>query len=75
MQSSIDCVHCYLKQAVTCMNNAGIPENKQYNIIYPLMDYVKTYDIRLSPAVNSTRGVFPVFFTVKKNSTPLSDGR
>ncbi|MBF7081737.1 DUF89 family protein [Desulfallas sp. Bu1-1] len=27
MRATIDCVHCYLKQAVTCMNIAGIDED------------------------------------------------
>jgi uncharacterized protein with ATP-grasp and redox domains len=74
MQSSIDCVHCYLKQAVTCMNNAGIPENKQYNIIYPLMDYVKTYDIRLSPAVNSTLSLLKCYELIE-NEDPYREAK
>lgn len=54
MRSSIDCVHCYLKQAVSCMQHAGTVSGKQYEVIFELMDYIKDFDRNESPAVNST---------------------
>lgn len=54
MHSSIDCVHCYLKQAVSCMQHAGTDSSRQYDVIFELMDFVKDFDRNASPAVNST---------------------
>ena len=51
MKATIDCVHCYLKQAVSCsMKMAGIDEDTQHEIIYKLMDYIKDYDRADTPA-------------------------
>lgn len=55
MRSGLDCVYCYLKQAVSCMKFAGIDEDTQYRLIYELMDYVKTFDRMATPAENSSR--------------------
>lgn len=54
MQSQIDCIHCYLKQSISAMKHAGIPEETQYRVIYNLLGEIKNYDPLLSPAENST---------------------
>jgi hypothetical protein len=54
MKCTIDCVHCYLKQAVSCMTHAGVDVDTQHENIYRLMDYVKSFDRELSPAYNSS---------------------
>lgn len=54
MHSYIDCVHCYLKQTVSCLQHAGVDEETQYKVIYEMMDFVKTLDKSKSPAENST---------------------
>ncbi len=81
MRSYIDCVHCYLKQVVSCMSNAGVDEDTQYKIIYEMMDYVKNFDINDTPAENSTKallkayemiGVEDPFEKAKKESNDLA---
>jgi hypothetical protein len=54
MRSYIDCVHCYLKQVVSCMTFAEIDEDRQHDVLYRLMDYIKTLDRYDSPAENSS---------------------
>lgn len=61
MQSFVDCVHCYLKQAVTCMSIAGIDEDRQYGILFDLMDDIKSMDRKRTPAENSTEILLKVY--------------
>jgi uncharacterized protein with ATP-grasp and redox domains len=61
MRSYIDCVHCYLKQIVTCMDNAGVDEDTQYGVIYELMDYVKGFDRNDTPAENSSKAILKAY--------------
>ncbi|NMB96153.1 MAG: DUF89 family protein [Clostridiaceae bacterium] len=81
MRSYIDCVHCYLRQVVTCMVNAGVDEDTQYRVIYEMMDYVKGFDINDTPAENSSKallkayeliGVQDPFEKAKKESNDLA---
>ncbi|NSW90079.1 MAG: DUF89 family protein [Firmicutes bacterium] len=67
MRSYIDCVHCYLKQVVICMDNAGVDEDTQYKIIYELMDYVKSFDRNDSPAENSTKVLLKAYEMIGVN--------
>ena len=55
MKSTIDCVYCYLKQAVSCMTIQGIDEKEQHRVIYRLMDDIKEFDPEDTPALNSTK--------------------
>jgi len=41
VQAVIDCIPCYLKQAVNCLSVAGVNQEKQYGILYGLMDDVR----------------------------------
>lgn len=59
MKSTIDCIYCYLRQAVNCMKHAEVPKSKQPEILYSLMDIIKGLDTNASPCFNST-------FTIKK---------
>ncbi|WP_066637907.1 damage-control phosphatase ARMT1 family protein [Desulfolucanica intricata] len=61
MRAYIDCVHCYLKQAVSCMAAAGVDEDTQHEILYELMDFVKTFDRNDTPANNSTEVLLKVY--------------
>lgn len=54
MQARIDCFYCYFKQIANCMNTAGIEEDRQYQILFDLMDDVKKLDRTLTPAENTT---------------------
>lgn len=54
MKCYIDCVHCYLKQAATCMRMAEIDSDTQHKVMYGLMDDVKKFDSNNTPAENST---------------------
>lgn len=59
MKSTIDCIYCYLRQAVNCMKHAEVPMEKQPDILYSLMDTIKTLDTSETPCYNST-------FTIRK---------
>lgn len=54
MQPFVDCVHCYLKQAATCMSIAEIDNDTQHQILFALMDDIKAMDRNKTPAENST---------------------
>lgn len=54
MKSTVDCIYCYLRQAVNCMNHAEVPVDKQPGILYSLMDVIKELDTGKSPCYNST---------------------
>lgn len=72
MQSLVDCVHCYLKQAVTCMNIAGIDEDRQYQVLFELMDEIKTMDRERTPAENST-DVLLKLYKLLNNDDPYKE--
>ena len=72
MKATIDCVHCYLKQAVSCMKMAGIDEDTQHEIIYKLMDYIKDYDRADTPAGNSTLAVLKTYEQIN-NDDPYKE--
>ena len=59
MKSTIDCIYCYLRQAVNCMKHAEVPMEKQPEILYSLMDIIKKLDTNDTPSYNST-------FTIRK---------
>jgi len=59
MKSTIDCIYCYLRQAVNCMKHAEVPKENQPEILYSLMDVIKELDTKSSPCYNST-------FTIRK---------
>lgn len=61
MKAAVDCVHCYLKQAVSCMRMAGVDEDTQHEILFKLMDYVKGFDRNATPAENSTYAVLKTY--------------
>ncbi|KKM11093.1 hypothetical protein SY88_10185 [Clostridiales bacterium PH28_bin88] len=61
MQAFVDCVHCYLKQAVTCMSIAGVDEESQHRILFDLMDDIKAMDRTRTPAENSTELLLKVY--------------
>jgi uncharacterized protein with ATP-grasp and redox domains len=61
MRSTIDCVYCYLKQAVFCLKTAGVKEEEQFDYIYKVMDYIKTFDINATPAEGSTKVLLKVY--------------
>lgn len=67
MHSQIDCVHCYLKQAVTCMGIAGIDEDRQHEILFELMDDIKVLDRSRTPAENSTELLLKVYKLIGSN--------
>ena len=74
MRVSIDCVHCYLKQAVSCMKMGGIDEDAQHEILYKLMDYVKDFDRTATPAENSTHVVLKTY-ELMKNDDPFKEAK
>ncbi len=61
MKAYIDCTHCYLKQAVTCMEMVGVNEDRQYEILFKLMDYIKLLDKSNTPSDNSTEIILKTY--------------
>jgi len=61
LRAYADCVHCYLKQAVSCMNLAGIDEDMQHEVLYKLMDEIKNYNREKTPAENSTLALLKTY--------------
>lgn len=61
MICTVDCVHCYLKQAVSCMQHADVDEDRQHEVLYSLMNDIKDYDRKLSPARNSSYAVLETY--------------
>lgn len=72
MRAYVDCVHCYLKQAATCMNIAGIDEDKQHQILFNLMDEIKKKDRNRTPAENSTELLLKVYKLIN-NDDPYKE--
>jgi len=54
MQTFVDCIYCYLKQAANCMAIAEVEEETCCEVLYKLMDHIKLMDRKRSPAENST---------------------
>jgi len=71
MQPFVDCVYCYLKQAANCMNLAGIDEDRQHQILFNLMDQIKTLDRTRTPAENSTELLLSVYRAIDNNDPYL----
>lgn len=61
MKSTVDCIYCYLRQAVNCMRHAGIKEKEQPGILYELMDLVKGFDMDNTPCYNSTFSILKTY--------------
>ncbi|WP_003540899.1 damage-control phosphatase ARMT1 family protein [Desulfotomaculum nigrificans] len=74
MKAYIDCVHCYLKQAVTCMTLAEINEDRQHEILFELMDNIKKMDRNNTPAENSTEILLKVY-RLLGNSDPYKEAK
>ncbi|MTI79933.1 MAG: DUF89 family protein [Firmicutes bacterium] len=72
MKAYIDCVHCYLKQSVTCMTIAGVDEDRQHQLLYQLMDDIKTMDRNNTPAENSTE-ILMKLYNKLENSDPYKE--
>ena len=67
MQPFVDCVYCYLKQAANCMHLAGINEDRQHQVLFNLMDEIKTLDRSRTPAENSTELLLSVYRAIDNN--------
>lgn len=69
MKAFVDCIHCYLKQAVSCMVMADVPDQTKTEVLYSLMDYIKTFNVTDSPAYNSSLALFKTYELIN-NSDP-----
>jgi len=67
MKVVIDCVPCYLRQAVNCMGIAGVDEETQHRILYDLMNDIKAFDRNRTPAENSTELLLTIYDKIKNN--------
>lgn len=71
MKATIDCIYCYLRQTAICMKHAGIPEEDQPDIMYKIMDVVKTFDTNQTPCFNSTHSILKTY-DLCNNSDPFA---
>ncbi|ABP67676.1 DUF89 family protein [Caldicellulosiruptor changbaiensis] len=67
MNALIDCIHCYLKQAVSCMEMANIPDERKKEVLYELMDFIKTLNPQDSPAYNSSLVLLKTYEIIQNN--------
>lgn len=74
MQPFVDCVYCYLKQAANCMDLAGIDEDRQHQVLFSLMDDIKTLDRSRTPAENSTELLLSVYRAIN-NDDPYREAK
>lgn len=74
MQPFVDCVYCYLKQAANCMELAGIDEDRQHQVLFSLMDDIKTLDRSRTPAENSTELLLSVYRAIN-NDDPYREAK
>ncbi|WAM32592.1 damage-control phosphatase ARMT1 family protein [Caldicellulosiruptor naganoensis] len=65
MEALIDCIHCYLKQAISCMEMVNIPDEEKRKVLYELMDFIKTLDPEASPAYNSSLVLLKTYEIIK----------
>jgi len=61
MQAQIDCFYCYFKQIVNVLAIAGIAEDRQYQILFDLVEDVKNMDRTRTPAENTTEMLFQLY--------------
>lgn len=74
MQSQIDCFYCYFKQIANCMDIAGIEEDRQYEILFDLVDDVKKMDRTKTPAENTTEILFKLYREID-NHDPYKESK
>jgi len=72
MKATNECVYCYLKQAINCMEHGNIKESDQYEVLYELMDLIKTFDVNKSPAFNSTISILKTYELIN-NEDPFKE--
>jgi len=70
MKATNDCIYCYLKQSINCMEYGNIKEKDQYKVLYEIMDLIKTYDTSKAPCFNSTIGILKTYELIN-NSDPF----
>ncbi|MEW5785881.1 MAG: ARMT1-like domain-containing protein [Bacillota bacterium] len=72
MQTSVDCIHCYLKQAANCMALAGVDEESQCRVLFEIMEDIKAMDRQRTPAENSTDILVKVYALIN-NADPYRE--
>lgn len=61
MQSTVDCIPCYLKQAISTLRIAGIEKSKQEGLLKALLPLIEGLDQRKTPAENSSLVLFELY--------------
>lgn len=61
MQSTIDCVPCYIKQVISTLRTAGIEEKEYHAIINDLLPKIAELDPSKTPAENSSLVLFEAY--------------
>lgn len=82
MRARVECIPCYLRQAISAMNKAGVTnEEQQVKVLYGLMKVIPTFDISTTSAENSTYvlqyvsktlGIRDPFLKAKKEANQLA---
>lgn len=61
MQSTIDCVPCYIKQVISTLRAAGIEEREHHTMINDLLPKIAELDPAKTPAENSSLVLFEAY--------------
>ncbi len=73
MKSTNDCIYCYLKQAINCMEHGKTDQQKQKLVLYELMDLIKTFDVNQSPSYNSTISILKTYELINNDDPFLNE--
>jgi len=61
LQSTVDCIPCYIKQAISALRTAGIEQIKHQEIINALFPIIAKLDASKTPAENSSLVLFEAY--------------
>jgi uncharacterized protein with ATP-grasp and redox domains len=61
MQSTVDCVPCYIKQVISTLRTAGLEEREHYSIINALYPTIAELDPSKTPAENTSLVLFNAY--------------
>lgn len=61
MKSAVDCIPCYLKQAISTMRVAGVSDSDQQSLLKALFPLISTLESSRTPAENSSLVLFELY--------------
>ncbi|MGB9792902.1 MAG: damage-control phosphatase ARMT1 family protein, partial [Thermacetogeniaceae bacterium] len=61
MKATVECIPCYLKQAISAMRVAGISDSRQQTLLKALFPVISTLESSKTPAENSSLVLFELY--------------